>query len=587
MKRILLFVLALTVLFPWYINAQTFPELSQNGSDKWYSIHSHRAGKVLKNNGTEEVITSVDFEDIDILRWKFESTGAFNEDQPVFKIISKAGGALSYGKFVEDPEGNYLYNEDTGEYIKLPDGAVGTHARLDRWYIRTVEEGNTFIFKQYLDDDGYIFQLFCLEEESYINMTNNTDDHQICLYNVENDSGNSFSAYVNIEDFYAKMYAGAPEFSTADAPKWYYMKSCRTGRVFAYDGDPQNLLKQVSLIVTPGSLEQESQLFRFEGDYNGFRVISKIENYELNYNSGSDRIIFADPGQGATFTFSKYPDKENQFGKDKWELKYAQNGKCINETSNEACLYNAEDTGNAIHFIRDNQVNDLFKDAPDLSSQASPLWYYIRNLRSEKVLASLGIADGRTWQRELTKSEEPIDSLNAQLFRFEGTYDEFKIISRNNTELKYDASGNRIVVVAVGEGDKFKFSPSTVNTYGEGKWTIIHISNGNAINTHNTKVDEIVLYSASDPGSIFEFIASELNPSSLKNDNLVKARPIISGRNMEITGENIAHTATYSITGITIPQISENQYTLPAAGCYIVKIHYNDGTSENIKVAIK
>lgn len=582
MKKILLLLLAVTAMIPSYLSAQTFPELSRDGVDKWFSLYSHRAGKVLQNNGvgTDEVVNSTSFEELDNLRWKFEATGETEEGSPVFKIVSKSGGELSYGKYEEDPEGNYLYDEENDVYIKLDDDVVGTHSRTDRWYVRST--GSTFIFKQYNDNEGFTFQIWCIEEGSYINMTNNTEDFQICIYDKDNDGGNPFSAFTTLDDLYANLYDGAPMVSTESSPKWYYLRACRTGRVFGFDGNEESKLKQLNIIVA-ASVEQDYQLFRFEGSYEGFKIINKATGYELKYD-GSSRIIFGEEGDGEEFSFVSFPDKDGIYGKGKWELRYT-NGSCINETGGEACLYGLGDNGNAIEFIEGDKAAEIYKDAPKLSTEVSPIWYHIQNMRNDKAMIAFALADGGLTSQRDVITDLTADSLDNQLFRFEGNYDKFKIISKVGGELKYDPTSQRIIAVALENGDFFKFQPAVNKDFGDDKWSIANMSDegGRVLNAHNNKFDEVVLYGASDAGSVYAFILSGLT-NSLSESNISKTQVVVDGKNLILQGEDILASSLYAISGSKIADFEEDTYTLPTAGCFLLTIRYTDGSTESFKI---
>jgi hypothetical protein len=495
MKRLfLLFIVA--IIAPGMLRAakSPFPQLSSSGQDYYYSIFSHRASRVLKNNGVDSLITSVKLKDNDSLKWKFVLVKAHsNPDSSLldtFKIVSKLNNSeLFYKDYAYvGSGGNYIKNGSAYESVTA---GTGTYNKIDRFATTTAGGGNTFVFKHYKADSGFIFQIWCVEAKSFVNMTNNTAPrYEICVYGANDDGGNPFSAVNSLDDFGA-MYVGAPVCSTSDNPKWYQLQFVRGSRAITSAGENTNLTQATR--IEQG--DSTAQMFRMEGNYvDGFKVICMDANMEMKHDNAANRIILVAAGQGDLFLFVKTASP------DYWQLKHVDKGSFINETANELCLYGTDDdAGNRILFIDGNY--DPYLGAPILSTANDPKWHYLLNSRANRVLKFRGL-DEQIYTETIADGGVKQDS---QLFRFEGTYkDGFKIISKLGGELKYNSSNGRFTAVAAGD-NTFKFEKSSNLTYGNDKWGIWH-SESKGLNAHNTKTDEVTIYSLSDAGSVWGFI---------------------------------------------------------------------------------
>jgi hypothetical protein len=499
MKRLLMLAIA-AALMPWTLRAATpspFPQLSEGGTEHYYSIFSHRASRVLKNNGVDSIITSVRFDETnDTLKWKFVRVKANSDDSGLdtFKIVSKVNGNELFYQgyiYVGDGNGNYTKNPNTGAYAEVADGA-GNYKKLDRFITRPAGEGSTFIFKKYKDDGGFIFQIWCVEESSHINMTNNTAPrYEICIYSVNDDAGNPFSAASSLSDFNV-MYPNAPECSTSANPKWYQLQFARGSKAITSKG----LGKRVKQETRIESGDSTTQMFRMEGDLvNGFKVVCMDNNMEMKFVNFGDtgRIALVAFGEGDLFRLVK-----TGVSTELWQLRHVDKSSFINETQSEACLYSYDDdAGNRIRFITEGY--DPYVGAPLLSDASNPKWYYLKNSRTGRALHFRGMGQ-QVYTESLAEGGVKQDS---QLFRFEGVYRTgFKIISKLNGELKYHTDTKRFFVEEAGD-TTFMFEKSSNYTYGAGKWGIWY-EGANGLNAHNTKKDEVTIYQLSDDGSVWD-----------------------------------------------------------------------------------
>jgi hypothetical protein len=500
MKRLFLFSI-LAIVTPWALSAATtspFPELSDGTAEHYYMIYSHRAIRVLKNNGVDSVIVSMKLDaSNDSLKWKFVAVKRHaNPDSSLldtFKIVSKLNGEeLVYKEYIHvgAGNGNYALNPTTDEYESVAQGA-GAYEKINRFFTAATGGGSTFVFNYYKTDAGFIFQIWCVEAKQFVNMTNNTAPrHEICAYGVKDDSGNPFSAVNSIDDFGA-MFEGAPVCSTSDNPQWYQLQFTRGSRAITSQGVNSNI-KQAARIEEGDST---TQMFRMEGNYvDGFKVICMQDGLEMKHNSSANRIILVAAGEGDLFLFASTAVS------DVWQLRRLDGGGFINETGGEACLYNYDrDAGNGIRFV-DGSYNP-YLGAPLLSTSSNPKWYYLLNSRANRVLKYRGIGE-RVYTEAIADGGVKQDS---QLFRFEGVYKNgFKIISKMGGELKYNSDTARFFIQEAGD-DFFKFEKSSNLTYGSDKWGVWH-SESKGLNAHNAKVEEVTIYSLSDNGSVWGFI---------------------------------------------------------------------------------
>lgn len=599
MKKNLLLLLLITVLAPWSINAQDFPTLSKDGASHWYGIYSIRSSNVIKSDGVGNVTISGKYhENTDEVNWKFEATGKTDaEGDETFKIVSRAGGELKYVQFIEVGEnnGNYHYENDElegDETWSETKENEGEFKMQDRFMVVAAGQGNEFSFKQFNTETGNLFQIqfspapvnpVKLDPEDktdnsefqFVNMTNHTAPrNEICAYKKD-DAGNKFSVYQSEDELYQAIYPdGLPaKFSTLADPIWYQLKICRNGNVFSSIGIDENLAQ--ATLITTENLEQENQQFLFEGDPDGFKVVCRTGG-ELKFD-GTDRIQVVSSGSGDLFTF-KMHDFQN-YGK-KWEIYHLDKGKGINETAGSACLYGSGDAGNALEIIGAD-VNP-FEGAPEISTADAPKWYYIQNLRNNKVLASLGSGNTAA-QRPLTKTD---GAYEAQMFRFDGTYDSFKIICRAGGAVYYN-DGGFIAIGEESEADNFIFHLSTSKEFPG--WAIKHIRESLGINMDNKeeKANEVVLYNPNDPGSSYAFLTYEEAVVGVSETKVGEAQLIVADGTLTVEGENIANVTVYDITGRQSGGANQTTFTLSNAGCYIVSITYVDGSKQSTKVMIK
>jgi hypothetical protein len=515
---------------PGVLRAATspYPALSEGNEEHYFSIYSHRSVTVLKNNGVDSVITSVDYpwdstfsQAPENVKWKFVRVGAYaNRDSSeldTFKIVSKVGGQeLLYLEYAPkayqadwvDNAGYKEYSKNGNEYVEATTG-MGDYVQLNRFVAAEAGKGNTFVFKRF-NSEALIFQLQCIEKKSFLNMTNNTAwrPGSICIYGVNNDGGNPFSAVTGMNDF-AEVYKGSPSLSTSSEPKWYGLLFLRTGKAVTSDGVNKRIVQQ-----SLKDSNNDDQFFRLEGDYvKGFKVISKIDGMELKhdgdgslqateggYTPASNRIILVAAGMGDLFSFASTASTTA------WQLKHS-GGQFVNETVGTACLYGANrDGGNSIEFVEEGF--DPYAGAPTLSNAADPKWYYVKNSRNNNAIMHGG--EGQIYTVALAEGGVKQDS---QLFRFEGSYaDGVKIISKvDGGALYYNRDSNRYYV-RQDTGTIFKINPTSNFTYGdEDRWTLQndYLSTATIRTDYGLNVDNsnmVSCYQLSDNGNVLEFI---------------------------------------------------------------------------------
>ncbi|MDR3366448.1 MAG: cadherin-like beta sandwich domain-containing protein [Prevotellaceae bacterium] len=561
MKRLFLFFI-MAIVTPWALAAATpspFPQLSESGTEHYYTIFSHRATRVLKNNGVDSLITSVKLAENDSLKWKFVRVQAHPDSSHLdtFKIVSKLNGEELYYQeytYVGEGKGTYLKNPNTGKY-ELVNAGAGDYSKLDRFVTASAGNGSTFVFKHYKDEAGFIFQIWCVdaaENGSFVNMTNNTaPKYNICVYSVNNDGGNPFSA-VNSKDDFGVMYQDAPQLSTSGSPMWYQLQFVRGGKVVTSKGENSEVLQEARIEAGDSS----AQMFRMEGDYlDGFKVICMVNNMEMKYNEVTNSIILVASGTGDFFLFTKTPYPEY------WQLKHVDKVKFINETQGKTCLYGVDDdAGNRFRFIEENY--DPYAGAPSLSTADAPKWHYLKNSRANRVLKFRGLEE-QIYTEALAEGGVKQDS---QLFRFEGSYKTgFKIIGKLGGELKLTKiANNDRFIAAASAGDLFKVEKSANLDYGTDKWGIWHSDTENGLNAHNAKVDEVTTYNISDAGSVWEFIHVSRQFTISVND--AAKGSVNKGSGLFVDSSEIVIVATpkphfgldtWTLNGVNIPATSD------------------------------
>jgi hypothetical protein len=400
------------------------PALSTSAAPKWYHLHFPRYSKTITASEVDSAVTSQGLGINNNQLFRLE--GSYSS----FKIISTVEGAeLSWSS---SKNGFILASSGSGDAFSL--------VRLDNsptvWELKHNTNG-LFV------TDGFGLG----------------DWH---------DDGN-WMRFIDDDEYMATAYVGAPALSTSGDTTWYYIQFVRNGSAMTANGQDQKVIQQ-SLVV------KDEQLFRMEGDYTGFKVISKIGNMEFKYVE--DRINLVATGSGDLFSFAQHPNSPAE-----WKLKHNTDGRFINESgSTDAGLYGGND-GNNLKFIDDidEYMATAYIDAPELSASAEPKWYYIQLMDNNNALTAEG-ENNKVIQQSLEAKDE-------QLFRMDGDYLGFKVISKiSNMELKLATDGDnkdKFILVASGGGDLFSFAK---HTNSPAEWKLKHNTNGNFINPQSPNI---------------------------------------------------------------------------------------------------
>lgn len=600
MKKNVLLLFAVMLLMPWMVKAQdadAFPTLSEGGNDTWYSLYSTRAVAVMKDNGADEIVsTAIHIANDATMQWKFESTGLMHNDTATFKLVSKLGNVMSYVEFIEEEGGGYVWDEYGGEdglgdYVPVEDDSEpSTHRRVDSFYARSdAEEGNTFIFRKF-NSAFSPFQIWCVEEESYLNKFNPKDGVGFCVYSKDNDPGNPISIFTSLDD----IFEGAPKLSDESESNWYFIKSLRQDKVFASAGittgdTPETVTPIVQQAMLAGAGEnQDKQLHKFVGDYLAFRIVCKTGG-EYKYNEAADRFYLAEEGKGDFFMFVK--SSNTKYGTEKWELKHNSTSRGFNETAQSACLWSIGDDGGVLEFV-DTSYNP-FEGAPQLSTAASPLWYTIRNCPSGQAYFTF-VDDG-----QIITLTDISDDPDEQLFRFDGSYDEgFRIVNKSwNAELYYDTSAERLYGDFV-NGSTFKFVKYN-NTdpqyyYGDNIWQLQLIDPApadtkNTLNHYDNNSGQLSLYYSNNKGNAMQFTLGAYVSVKPESKDL-RANLSVNNNILTVTAEEMESISIYNIAGTRVVSSSANgtfEYTMPATGYYVISIAYKDAKRENVKFVVR
>ncbi|MGC3978595.1 MAG: M60 family metallopeptidase [Paludibacteraceae bacterium] len=153
-----------------------------------------------------------------------------------------------------------------------------------------------------------------------------------------------------------------PAFSTADTPKWYFIKNSRNAKYLTYVNSTTNIYAR-----TLSSNIQDQQLWRFEGDNNGFRIISKSDGTELKKQTLTQGIRFMPVATGTGDVVFKFEISSNTtYGTDKWCIRYdTNNGLNANSTNEEeVTTYSITDNGSVWEFTSytSTATNDIADD---------------------------------------------------------------------------------------------------------------------------------------------------------------------------------------------------------------------------------
>lgn len=527
-------LLLMTSLFmSMSLGAQTFPQVSEE-TDFWYSIYSHRSGKVINNAGLGQKATSADFvAGQDNLQWKFQLVSKGEGATPdTFKIVSKTGGEFVYVDYMEvaPGEGKYVWDDDAddgkGGYVELtPDdidaGAQGTHNLLSRFVTKEEGEGNRFVFTTFgSDESGFQFQIKEADMDLYLNMTNPGDGSDYTVYNVNNDGGNPFSVIKNsmdeieagLDELYKTLFTDAPALSTSASPVWYQIKNLRKARVFTVNAD--GAIKLEPSILEAGT-ELNAQLFRFEGTLRSFKIICKTGG-ALKYDTSSSLIVKTD-GDGEAFKVDRMT--AGTYNNKLVIIHVPQNQGVNGMHSFDVGLYDGTtDDGNAVEFVAEGY--DPFAKAPALSTADAPVYYFLKNVRSGNVIY-YNEGAGQIHQEAIAITGS--DERDAQLFRLEGSYTGgFKLVAKVGGNVLYNAESGRFDL-SEDDGSSFKLIEKDAEA---GTWNIQYENSANGMNAHNTNLSEVTIYSTSDAGSVWTFIDEDYDPYENAPELSSEATPV-------------------------------------------------------------
>ena len=522
------------------------PTLSTTTNPVYYQIKNLRKDRVftLMEDGVVKIEPSV----VEAGTTRDAQLFHFEGKLRTFKIVCKTGGALVY--------------DAVADRFKIDAEGSGDDFKIDR-----------------MTSGSYKDKLVIIHNTTNKGI-NGMHSYDLCAYNGTTDDGNAISFIA--EDY--NPFGNAPHLSTEISPIWYLIKNNRSGNVIYYNADA-GLIHQAAITIETGE-ERDAQLFRFEGAYlTGFKIISKVGG-ELIYDEDSQRFKLANE-EGSSFKFIEKDAAANT-----WSIQYDNGASGINAHNNkldEVTIYSTGDAGSIWLFLPDDY--SPYENAPKLSIEETPAWYQIKNVRNGNVLyynydedTSVGLIEQHAIITEAGTEQD------LQLFRFEGTYvDGFRIVAKTGGELVlFNNGADRFTLADEGEGSSFKFieKDATANT-----WAIQYDNGANGINAHNTKLDEVTIYSTGDTGSIWQFIAQG-GPSDNKTINSdSKIRWAVSGNSLTVWSEQMNGVSLYSISGAKILSkvVSGNSFTtvLPTKGMYVLSVAFANGTIENVKLIVK
>jgi hypothetical protein len=252
------------------------PELSTSNDPKWYRLEFPRYGNAITANGEGNAVAGQKLgpNNRQLFRLEGSSYGSFK----VISIIDN----LELKEVTSDQVG--LAAAGSGDWFSLASHASSPEV----WLLK--HSGGKFI-----NDNGF------------------------SLYEVSGDDGNCVR-FIDDAEYIAALYANAPTLSSADAPRWYYLKNSRAEKAITHQGMNAHLR---TAELAEGGVMPDSQLFRFEGTYDdGVKAVSKAGGV-LQYSSspGAQQFYVTEAG-GSTFRF--IPPLNTAYGSDKWEMLYKE-----------------------------------------------------------------------------------------------------------------------------------------------------------------------------------------------------------------------------------------------------------------------
>lgn len=542
-----LFFLLIACIFSAGISLKAqlnLPQISSGGDEYWYYIYYPEQARVITASGDESEKVFIQppvYGGTEEQLWKVEVAADGNY------IFTNKKGAQLYRNKNEDK----YYSLDLSNPLNTLTADTLSTFKFDAYTGSTYSKDITLLVK---DVEG-----------SYINRVNGgVDKYALQNYGSTSDSGSAiqFLTPEQLFTIYPKISSGADEH-------WYYMYYPEQSRAMTALGDGEKVF-----IQPPVNSGAENQLWKVEVAGDGNYIFTNKEKAQSLY-FGDPRYYSSKTSTPSTFKIEGYTgdtySKDNTFVVKRINSDGTEAGHInrVNHNSDgdQYALQNwrsTSDTGSAIQFLSSEQ---LFPGFPKVSTTDAPTWYQIQvkgsdTDRNDKVLSLSDEASGfRIYGAGQMFSEE--DELNKQLWRFENSDGNFKIINRfdEGKSVSIASWEEKTISVAVGSSTpkEWELIPST--NISAGYYLIKDAAGGNEPYLHQANNyggrEFVVMTTGSGYGtgmdSQFRFVKFG-SPSLAANPASVNFPTVLTGSNpdqiqLTVTGSYLEADISYEIEG--------------------------------------
>ncbi len=574
MKKLFLLLISACVYFGTLQAAipGVSPVISDDTNETWYIIQFKNSGKVIQDMGDGEKLQIV--KNID---WS---------DDQLWKIIAT------------DTEGEYQLVGKSGRKIALTVGGPG-YADGNRYGASSTLATNFKI--NYCG--AFVFDIERVGSPNHeaLNKKENGDGGEVGEWTNKDNSSDNHVYFVQPKEM--------PKISDADNEYWYNIifersqsKEAERIKAFTYKGEDTNL-QQETLNAT--NFDQLWKLVKAE---------DADEYYIINKNGAYITIAYADEidGGGRKYQASQDQSKAETFVIEGIESKLSswtiRRVSAVKTTTPEGvekdhrwmndqqggtiCEYSQNDSGSALRFIEVPEVREM----PQISNEDTYYWYnllFVRNQGNGKKVITYKGEDQPLWQ------DAYMEAAPEQLWKFVAvpdSEDEYYIVNKNGAYITIanaddEYPGNRSYQASVTTDPvRFKFGGGYADYT---TWSLLR-SGMEKLECMNSKADESVCeWYQNDAGSSLQilFVEEEEGDGSATSSTypfVNQTRLTVTGKTIHIAGEGVQSISVYTITGQPLfSNVVTNELEINTAGCYIVQVNLENGTSKAEKIAIK
>lgn len=228
-----------------------------------------------------------------------------------------------------------------------------------------------------------------------------------------------------------------PKVSDGDDVTWYYIQFQRTGNVLAAQNDGANVE------TATAAKDNGDQLWKVVADGDKYKFISKSGKtlWADGMTSSNHFKASAKPAASALQTFVLLPSTA---GEDAFEIAVSTGATtCMNQVGSPKVgqlisFWTKGDQNNILFFVEQSEMEFAGSDKdysfPDVSTEASPVWYYIQFQSGMSYLSAKG--NGRNVQTAALAK----DNVDAMLWRVEQDGNGYKMINKEGYQIYYSGS---------------------------------------------------------------------------------------------------------------------------------------------------